>query len=552
MARRKRKTKAEKRVELEAMLTEVDGQISEAKTADPFWYYEPSDGYIGDRGKEFLRKYLNEEDIPQKLDGQLDAHLCTANIIAVTGGNQAGKTVYQIIEDYIAITGELPKALEGVYPEEKLSKEWPVHIRVTGVSDRQVNNTVKAGYREWCPRDYLKDRSWDKSFSSKYDILTLYEPGTDNVLGTIEFMNNKMDVEVFQGPPKRKMSYDEEPREAIRKENLRRMTTAPRVWETYAFTPTKGLSWTSDLFLDCNDDEGRSVQRFQLCSVTNKKADLNALKDICDEATDYMELKMRLLGEFVSLSGLVYGKLFDRKIHVIPPFFENLPPHEKKDYLCLSGWDPHGVTPTAGVFMLADREGNEYIDRCYFKAAEMGDIKNDFHAIVKENGYRMGWSVADRSSNSTIHAFGGLNMFKLLSQGDKCIPALRNSEKYEGSIKAGVNEMKKKLKITKKCPDCNGEIGVECTKCDIMGEVACPPTLFIVDRPENQALIKSFRTLERETYANEDVKGLKDKIAEGKHHHHAALRYLHQYPILWYPAIDEVPVRDMYAEAALY
>jgi hypothetical protein len=175
---------------------------------------------------------------------------------------------------------------------------------------------------------------------------------------------------------------------------------------------------------------------------------------------------------------------------------------------------------TAMVFALMDRENNVYIDRCYFKSSDTEELKADFHKIVKENNYRVGWSVADKSSNSSIIAFGGRNIFKELSQGVGAITSLRTSEKFEGSIKAGVDEIKKRLKV-------NGRTG--------------KPRFFIVDRPENKVLIQTFKTLERDSHINEDTKGERDKIREGKHHLHAAMRYIFQFPMSWYPKVIDVP-----------
>jgi hypothetical protein len=69
----------------------------------------------------------------------------------------------------------------------------------------------------------------------------------------------------------------------------------------------------------------------------------------------------------------------------------------------------------------------------------------------------------------------------------------------------------------------------------LIGKDEQHPKLMIIDRPENQELIHSFRTLQRETYANEDLRGPKNAIAEGKHDHHAALRYILQSPLNYRP-----------------
>jgi len=242
---------------------------------------------------------------------------------------------------------------------------------------------------------------------------------------------------------------------------------------------------------------------------------------------------MRLLGEFVSLSGLVYGKLFNTRVHLIEPFKVD------RNMLVCIGIDPHLVTPTAAVFLGIDRNGNKYVLDSYYKAVDTQDFKTDIAEIFKERNWRPGWSVADKSSNSTIIAFGGRNIFQELKRPPNPIHALRESVKYEGSIKAGVDEIKKALKI-KDYFDREGKL------------LYSAPELFICNTPGNRPLIQAFKTLERDTFPNEENQGTKDKIKEGKHHLHAALRYLFQYPLVWYPEMFEIPQYQMYDEAACY
>ncbi len=505
-----KKRKEAMRKALKEYIAELEAKERELREAHAFYFFEPNTGEIGDRQREFLKKYLKEEDIPERLDGQIDVFRSRANILLISGGNQSAKSTTGAIMAYILATGVIPEALKGIFPEDKLIKKPYVAIRIVGVDHKTMLNTLIPTYKKWAPKDFLKKGKWSDSFSSEQKKLFLYKDGKGEPIASLEFMTNQQDVESFQGPPLDVVIYDEEPRQDIRKENLMRFVTADKVREIFCWTPTKGLTWMYDLFME----EREGVAKFQLCSVANKMASLEVLDEIMREIDDYNERKMRLLGEFISLSGLVYGKLFDRNVHVIEPFFDNLPPHKKKEYLCLSGWDPHLVTPSAGVFVLVDREENCYVDRCYSREVDTEELKADFWRIVRENGYRMGWSVADKSSDSSIIAFGGRNIYRELSMGKDAIPALRTSEKFEGSIKAGVDEVKKRLRNK---------------------------SFFIVNRPENKELIQSFKTLERDTYANEDLKGPKDRIREGKHHHHAALRYIFQFPVRWYEHVESAP-----------
>lgn len=487
-----------------------------AKEADPFWFYEPTDGNISAGGMALMRQYLREEDIPQgKLNCQKDIHLCDKDIILDAGGNQVGKSTTGVIEAYIWATGELPLSLKDIYPESKLPVEFPQHIRVVGVDHKTLLGNLIPAFQYWAPRKFLKNGKWGDSYSSEQRVLYLYEKG--KLKGTIEFMTNQQDVESFQGPPRHGLIYDEEPRLEIHKENLMRFTTSNRLKILFCMTPTNGMTWVK---YDILDKEGVSdnIKCFKVPSITNPKANLVVLKEILNSLETYEEIKMRLLGEFVSISGLVYGNLFQEKLHVIPPFYEFLDKEKQREYQVHTGWDMHLVTPMAGVFMLLDKELNAYVDRCYFRGVDTEDLKRDFWEIVNAYNYRLGWSVVDKSSDSNIMAFGGRNIYQEVARGKNAIPRLMVSQKFEGSIRAGVDEMKKRLKIN---------------------EIQPRPRLFIIDRPENRPLISSFKTMERDTFANEDDKGPKDRIMEGKHHRHAALRYVFQYPLKWNPEIIE-------------
>lgn len=497
----------------------LEESLKVAKEADPFWFYEPTDGSISKAGMALMRRYLRDEDIPQgKLDCQMDIHLCDKDIILDCGGNQGGKSTTGVIEGYIWATGEMPLSLKDIYPKSKLPVEFPQHIRVVGVDHKTLLGNLIPAFQYWAPRKFLKNGKWSDSYSSEQRVLYLYE--NKKLKGTIEFMTNQQEVESFQGPPRHGLIYDEEPREDIHKENLMRFTTSKRLKILFCMTPTNGMTWVKDKVLD-KEAISDNIKCFKVPSVTNPRANLMVLKEILDGMDTYEELKMRLLGEFVSLSGLVYGNLFRERLHVIPPFYEFLEKEKQREYLVHTGWDMHLVTPMAGVFMLLDKELNAYVDRCYYRGVDTEDLKKDFQEIVKEHNYRLGWSVVDKSSDSSIVAFGGRNIYLEVARGKNAIPGLMVSQKFEGSIRAGVDEIKKRLKINEEQSD---------------------PKLFIINRPENKLLINAFKSMERDTFANEGAKGPKDRIQEGKHHLHAALRYIFQHPLRWKPEVLETYV----------
>jgi hypothetical protein len=523
------------------MYKEVEQKRAILKDTDPFWFYEPTRNEVNDEQRTFLREFLHPEDIPQRLDAAVDVHACDANIIGVSGGNQSSKTTTCTIEDLIKATRAIPPSLKGIYPESKLPKKKVNRIRIicedyqNGILKHNLPNLMR-----WTPKAYLIDGRWEKSWSAEKMQLTLIHPEEKSICATIELMTNNAEVGTFQGPPIDRVRFDEEPREDIFDENLLRFVTSDHLDIAFGMTPTNGLSWVYDRLWNKDAIQGNnSIRWFQLCSISNPKANLNTLREICKNIKRYDELRMRLLGEWISLSGLIYGAYFKRRVHVIAPEKLGLSKGQYLDCSCASarlgdlsidiadmshsadcpflsyvaflGLDPHEVKATAAVVVCVDRDETVFVDRCYKGDKTLKEVKREINGILRP--YRYGFGKCDPHADSDRTAFDNINAWKILTHGENPIPGLRKADSYKGSILAGVDIIKQLL----------------------AGRDELHPRLMVVDRPENQELIHSFRTLQRETFANEDSRGPKDAIAEGKHDHHAALRYILQSPLHYYP-----------------
>jgi hypothetical protein len=321
-------------------------------------------------------------------------------------------------------------------------------------------------------------------------------------------------------------------------------------------TPTNGLSWVYDRLWNKDDIDGKnSIRWFQLCSISNPKANLNTLREICKNIKRYDELKMRLLGEWISLSGLVYGTYFKRRVHVVAPEslgcgkgeyldchcnagrygdlsvdiaeLNHVPDCPFLTYVAFLGLDPHEVKATAAVVVAVNRDEEIFVDRCYKGEKTLKAVKSDLNKML--GMYRYGFGKCDPHADSDRTAFDNINAWKILTKGENPIPNLKKADSYKGSILAGVDIIRQML----------------------TGYDAEHPKLRIIDRPENQELIHSFRTLQRDTFSNEDHRGAKDAIAEGKHDHHAALRYILQSPLRWYPLEDPINSEMKYAQEAI-
>lgn len=522
-------------------LADLDQRMKVVEDSDPFWFYQPTKNEVNDAQRAFLKEFLRADDIPVRLDSAIDVHACTANIIGVSGGNQSSKTTTCTIEDLIKATRKIPQSLIGIYPESKLPTKKLNRIRIicedyqNGILKHNLPNLMR-----WTPKSYLIDGRWEKSWSAEKMQLTLIHPEEKQICATIELMTNNAEVGTFQGPPIDRVRYDEEPREDIFDENLLRFVTSDHLDIAFGMTPTNGLSWVYDRLWNKDEIQGKnSVRWFQLCSISNPKANLDTLREICKNISKYDELKMRLLGEWISLSGLVYGTYFKRRIHVIAPeklglrqgvYLDchcasatygdlsvsiNELPHAPTcpflSYVAFLGLDPHEVKATAAVVVAVDRDDTVFVDRCYKGDKTLKGVKHDLNKIL--GLYRYGFGKCDPHADSDRTAFDNINAWKILTRGESPIPNLRKADAYKGSILAGVDIIRQML----------------------IGRDESHPRLMVIDRPENQELIHSFRTLQRDTFTNEDHRGPKDAIAEGKHDHHAALRYILQSPLSWHP-----------------
>lgn len=535
--------KAQQLLELRAAVAEFDRIEKQLKDANPFWYYQPITGDISTEKREFLHKWLKPDDVPQKLDGSLNFHISPKKIRMASGGNQSSKSYSMAIEALIKATGKLPYCFDETsgtrfkwkIPEKRWKRDKPMHVRIVGFDwENDVVKNLLPKFRELAPREYLQNGNWDKSWIAGES--TVYFRDGRELLGTIEFMSNKQDLASFGGPPRDLVCFDEEPFHDVYKENLMRMVTAKDFEVILAMTPVNGISWTYDELYSKFLTGDENIDYFQFVSVANPHASVESLTQILKGLNSYDEIKMRMLGEFISLSGLVYGAQFKKDIHVIPAFdttcncgqITHTPDCNYEKYLQFLGVDPHMVKDSTSAVCVLDREDNFIVDRCYKAPADVEQMRLDHKELLK--GRRMGFSVFDPSSDSTITAFNGLNIYKMLTKLPNPFPRSRKGEKYQGSIAAGVQTIKNRLKIN---------------------ETSKKPTYFIMDRPENQDLIKSMRTMQRDTFQNEEVKGLKDKIQEGIHDHHACVRYIMQNKLRWYPNQVSLPMPYIPDEEAM-
>ena len=505
---------------LKRKLAEAERLDEEIQKSDPYWFFKPSGHEPTEEGWGLVRKHIRAEDIPERLDGQKDVFASNADILCIFGGNQSGKSCAGAIITHILCTRDIPPELKGIFPEERLDTTGKViKGRWTALNEEQLMTVVLPEFKKWMPKKYLKNGKWEDSFMKGEKTLTYYR---DNVepIAMLHFKTTQQDVDSFGAVQLDFAGFDEEPPLAIYEETLPRFTTANRTQIFFTMTPTKGLSWTSQFVLD-TEDRDHSVECYKLVPVNNPKANLAIIDKNVSRFPTYAQKRMRLLGDHVSLSGLIYAGVFKRSLHVIEPFFHSMTPQERAyNYVVYRGLDPHRAKPTVAVEVAVDRDGNHFVVGCYEKAADREIIKKDLWERAEERGYRLGMTNCDSSANAPDRTNNNMNLFQELGRGDYAIPSLNKSEKFSGSIAAGIDTIQMLMRAN---------------------EFTGKPRLFIENSKENQPLIKSIMTLERDAGRNEEKKGIQDKILEGPHDYHAAMRYVFQMRTNWFEADIPMP-----------
>lgn len=481
--------------------------VADLKALDPFWSFKPSTGSITPEADNFIRKWIKPEDIPTVWDSQLDSFASPAQQILISGGNQVGKTVMAIIKAIIKVTGDIPEGLKGIFPEIKLPKAWPVYGRHYGPSNSMVDEVLVEKYKEWMPKKYWHRDGWERTYNSEKKLLRFYKDGW-KFIGQIKFLSYEQDVSKTQGATISFAHFDEEPPYAFYKECLPRFTTKERVDIEIFATPTEGLSWTMTHFLESSDPDTRCMK---ISTVTNPYANLKVVEKILMGLDSYEERKMRLLGEFVSLSGLIYkGESALRKdTHVIPPFELD---YEK--YVVYRGMDVHLSKPATVVEIAVDRFGFKYVVGVYRGSARVEEVKKDLALRAAERKYRLAWTRYDKSLDYEMEAMDGINIMTRYKQAPNALQAMFPSDKHKGSRDAGIDKIREDMRLRL-----------------IDGKMK--PAIMFFDTPEVWQLIRDIQTLERKKGLQEERRGEQDEVNEGPKDCHAAFRYAYQGDLVW-------------------
>lgn len=296
------------------------------------------------------------------------------------GGNRSGKTTGGDVADIIDCIDR-----DAVPPHLQAYKRWepPISMYLVAVSQRAVEQIHLPVFREWCPKGQLVGNSVDKAMNKEFSILH-FKNGS-----RIQFMTQKMEVDVFQGTALHRVHFDEEP---LYDHGFDIYTECMQRLVDYngdcllTFTPLNGMTWVYDKLYfpwlqqqdDASTNEGFAdldVGPIYLTTVSqddNPTIDEDGKAAAMAAAKTDEERQARKLGRFVSFAGKIYDD-FSTSRHLVPDE-EVLDRIHGKPQIVLGGLDP-GFRHMAGVLWgCLDEDGLWVYPELALERTVIGDV----------------------------------------------------------------------------------------------------------------------------------------------------------------------------------
>lgn len=372
-------------------------QMAELQAKNPLWFYEAA-------GNAHHRFHLAYEP---------------RTIRFLSGGNRGGKTTTGVCDSLIQMTPRelLPPHLQGYKHHD-----CPYYLRIVVPDLDKTGRPIHEKFRQWTPRDLLKDGNYGKSWRASEQLLQL-ECGC-----FMELLSTSMDINKHGGSARHRIHFDEEPPQEYFTENLMRLADYGGDM-LFTMTPLQGLSWTyRELW---KKRHTALVNAFQVGMRDNKHLTEQDIDFVLSMITNDAERAQREFGRFAERGGPVY-----------PNFLDCLVPHPSKDFLayrevvvCL---DP-GLNNAGLVWIAFDRHNRAVVFACAnLRRHDVRGYVRRIHEVNKAWGITDYDLVIDPASSAGNLVDGKSVMDALSEQGEA--PILGNN-----ALEAGVLEVRGRL-----------------------------------------------------------------------------------------------------------
>jgi phage terminase large subunit-like protein len=263
------------------------------------------------------------------------------------GGNRSGKSLGSTIEAIWWLTHTHP---------HRQTPEGPVRGRVVAVDFLNgVDKIILPLYKQWLPKTYLINGSWEQSYSRERHVLTL------NNGSFVEFMSQDQDLDKFAGSSRHFVHFDEECPQTVFRECLARLVDTDGVW-WMSQTPVQGMEWIyDDIYMPAKKGE-KNIGIVEAEMADNPTLSREAIDKFLDMLPEE-ERAIRSKGQYVHLGGSVFPD-FTPQTHTIEKgVFTPTPEHR-----IIRTMDSGYTNPTVWLWLAVDEENNVTVFKEHYRA----------------------------------------------------------------------------------------------------------------------------------------------------------------------------------------
>lgn len=301
------------------------------------------------------------------------------------GGNRSGKSLGSTIEGIYWVTK--------THPFRKMPDE-PIRGRVVAVDFLNgVDKIILPLWKQWLPKKYLINGSWEDSYSRERHVLTL------NNGSFVEFMSQDQDLDKFAGSSRHFIHFDEECPKSVWQECLARLIDTDGDW-WMSQTPVQGMEWIlEDVYIPAQEGT-KDIGIVEATMDDNPTLSREAIARYMESLTPEEQL-IRRNGQYVHLGGSVFPE-FSPLTHCIPK--GQFKPTSK--HRIVRTMDSGFTNPTVWLWMAVDKDGTIIVFHEYHKARENVDyhskeVNARTKQILRESGAELYLTTGDPAIKQT-------------------------------------------------------------------------------------------------------------------------------------------------------
>ena len=364
------------------------------------------------------------------------------------GGNRSGKSLGSTIEAIWWLTHSHPY---------RKTPEGPIRGRVVAVDFLNgVDKIILPLYKQWLPKSFLINGSWEQSYSRERHVLTL------NNGSFVEFMSQDQDLDKFAGSSRHFIHFDEECPKSVYQECIARLVDTNGVW-WMSQTPVQGMEWIFDDIYQPAKEGKKNIGVIEAKMEDNPTLSKEAIARFVGELTEEERL-IRTEGQYMHLGGAVFPE-FSTLTHCIPRgAFEPTSSHR-----IVRTMDSGYTNPTVWLWLAIAEDGTITVFREHYAAkktvAEHATIVN---GITREIERKFNCEVWLTTGDPAIKQTKEHTGTSILQEYQKAgiyisVDSIPNDrrvglERLQQYFKVNPKTKKPFLMITDECPNLIGEL----------------------------------------------------------------------------------------------